>query len=51
MIWDESWDDGQGNPYSQWIWAPELHKIGDYWYIISTAEPTAATGSEPFVPS
>ena len=37
VIWDESWDDGQGNPYSQWIWAPELHKIGDYWYIISTA--------------
>ena len=37
VIWDESWDDGQGNSYSQWIWAPELHKIGDYWYIISTA--------------
>ena len=37
MIWDESWDDGSGNSYSQWIWAPELHKIGDYWYIISTA--------------
>ena len=37
VIWDESWDDGEGNSYSQWIWAPELHKIGDYWYIISTA--------------
>ena len=37
VIWDESWDDGSGNSYSQWIWAPELHKIGDYWYIISTA--------------
>ena len=37
VIWDESWDDGSGNAYSQWIWAPEIHKIGDYWYIISTA--------------
>lgn len=37
VIWDESWDDGSGNPYSQWIWAPEIHKIGDDWYIISTA--------------
>lgn len=37
VIWDESWDDANGNSYSQWIWAPELHKIGDYWYIISTA--------------
>lgn len=37
VIWDESWDDGSGNSYSQWIWAPEIHKIGNYWYIISTA--------------
>ena len=37
VIWDESWDDADGNSYSQWIWAPEIHKIGDYWYIISTA--------------
>lgn len=37
VIWDESWDDGSGNAYSQWIWAPEIHKIGDSWYIISTA--------------
>ena len=33
VIWDESSVEG----YGQFIWAPELHKIGDYWYFISTA--------------
>lgn len=33
VIWDES--EVQG--YGRWIWAPELHKIGDSWYFISTA--------------
>lgn len=33
VIWDESSVQG----YGQFIWAPELHKIGGYWYFISTA--------------
>lgn len=33
VVWDESEVEG----YGQFIWAPELHKIGDYWYFISTA--------------
>ena len=33
VIWDES--EVQG--YGRWIWAPELHKIGDSWYFLSTA--------------
>lgn len=37
VIWNEDNDNSAGNSYSQWIWAPELHKIGDSWYIISTA--------------
>ena len=33
VIWDESEDQGFG----QFIWAPELHKIGGSWYFLSTA--------------
>ena len=33
VIWDESETEG----YGQFIWAPELHKIGGSWYFISTA--------------
>lgn len=33
VIWDESENEGFG----QFIWAPELHKIGDSWYFLSTA--------------
>lgn len=33
VIWDES----ETQNYGQFIWAPELHKIGDSWYFISTA--------------
>ena len=33
VIWDESETQG----YGQFIWAPELHKIGGSWYFISTA--------------
>lgn len=33
VIWDESENQGFG----QFIWAPELHKIGDSWYFLSTA--------------
>ena len=33
VIWDESESQGFG----QFIWAPELHKIGDSWYFLSTA--------------
>lgn len=33
VIWDES----ETQDYGQFIWAPELHKIGNSWYFISTA--------------
>ncbi len=33
VVWDESEVEG----YGQFIWAPELHQIGDSWYFISTA--------------
>ena len=33
VIWDES----ETQNYGQFIWAPELHKIGESWYFISTA--------------
>lgn len=33
VIWDES----ETLDYGQFIWAPELHKIGNSWYFISTA--------------
>lgn len=33
VIWNESENQGFG----QFIWAPELHKIGDDWYFLSTA--------------
>ena len=33
VVWDESEVEG----YGQFIWAPELHKIGGSWYFISTA--------------
>ncbi len=33
VIWDES----ETQDYGQFIWAPELHKIGGSWYFISTA--------------
>ena len=33
VIWDESENEGFG----QFIWAPELHKIGGDWYFLSTA--------------
>ena len=33
VIWDES----ETPDYGQFIWAPELHKIGGSWYFISTA--------------
>ena len=40
VIWDES--EVQG--YGRWIWAPELHKIGDSWYFLSTASLDETTG-------
>ena len=33
VIWDES----ENESFGQFIWAPELHKIGDDWYFLSTA--------------
>ncbi len=33
----EIWNESSVQGYGQFIWAPELHKIGKYWYFISTA--------------
>lgn len=40
-IWDEASDPARG----RFIWAPELHKIGDSWYFISTAAINSGTGT------
>jgi GH43 family beta-xylosidase len=31
------WDEHNDPTYNRYIWAPELHKIGDSWYIITTS--------------
>ncbi len=33
----EIWNESSVQGYGQFIWALELHKIGNYWYFISTA--------------
>ena len=40
-IWDEKDDPKRG----RFIWAPELHKIGDTWYFLSTAGKNTGTGT------
>lgn len=40
-IWDEKDDPKRG----RFIWAPELHKIGDSWYFLSTAGINGGTGT------
>lgn len=40
-IWDEKDDSKRG----RFIWAPELHKIGDSWYFLSTAGINSGTGT------
>lgn len=40
-IWDEKDDQKRG----RFIWAPELHKIGDSWYFLSTAGINSGTGT------
>lgn len=40
-IWDEKDDAKRG----RFIWAPELHKIGDSWYFLSTAGRNTGTGT------
>lgn len=40
-IWDEKDDPKRG----RFIWAPELHKIGDSWYFLSTAGINSGTGT------
>lgn len=40
-IWDEKDDPARG----RFIWAPELHKIGDSWYYLSTAGINTGTGT------
>lgn len=40
-IWDEKDDPKRG----RFIWAPELHKIGDSWHFLSTAGINSGTGT------
>lgn len=36
----EIWNQSSTNSFNKWIWAPELHKIGDSWYVFTTASPS-----------
>lgn len=38
------WDEDTSSELNRYIWAPELHKIGDDWYVLFTA----ARGGGPF---
>lgn len=35
----EIWNEHNDPIYDRYIWAPELHKIGDFWYIMTTTSP------------
>lgn len=39
------WDENESAELGRFIWAPELHKIGDTWYFISTAGLNTGTGT------
>ncbi len=39
------WDERESGTLGRFIWAPELHKIGDYWYFVSTAGLNSGTGT------
>lgn len=39
------WDESSSSTLGRFIWAPELHKIGDSWYFISTAGLNTGTGT------
>ena len=39
------WDERESSTLGRFIWAPELHKIGDYWYFVSTAGLNSGTGT------
>ncbi len=38
------WDENESPELGRFIWAPELHKIGDSWYFVSTAGLNTGTG-------
>ena len=39
------WDENESAELGRFIWAPELHKIGDSWYFVSTAGLNSGTGT------
>lgn len=39
------WDEKESDTLGRFIWAPELHKIGDSWYFISTAGQHGGSGT------
>ena len=39
------WDENESPELGRFIWAPELHKIGDSWYFVSTAGLNTGTGT------
>lgn len=44
-------DKGSSGSYFRYIWAPELHKIGDSWYIFTTASNSSSNvwGIRPYI--
>lgn len=42
------WDESSSATLGRFIWAPEIHKIGDSWYIISTAGQNTSTTATTF---
>lgn len=39
------WDENESDSLGRFIWAPEMHKIGDSWYIVATAALNTGTGT------
>lgn len=39
------WDESESSSLGRFIWAPEMHKIGDSWYLIATAGLNTGTGT------
>ena len=39
------WDENESGSLGRFIWAPEMHKIGDSWYLIATAGLNTGSGT------
>ncbi|MBR1623455.1 MAG: family 43 glycosylhydrolase, partial [Pseudobutyrivibrio sp.] len=39
------WDENESSSLGRFIWAPEMHKIGDSWYLIATAGLNTGSGT------